>query len=576
MFRSMRSKMILVMLAVTACTAMLITTIFYEKSSDMIEENYIKNLSARIHQLGDAFDESLEEIYYLTTLAACDGDILEGTEHYLSEGDEKELSKLAELLRDYAARNSFLGSIYLVIPKPQLLVTSQEYPVYQKNLSVKHLQRIKAAASRALTPELMADPLRSSMHILTFCSPVEDREGKPLAYIMANIKERSLYYTYLDGLADGKTSEAVLLNEAGRIVSAEDSERAGQLYQQQVREEPEDTGQAKEQDLISVSYRTDFFGHCFQIKKEKSEVLTDLNEIRFFLAVILLLVFGAGSLVIIALTRAMYEPLGRLTKTMELVSSGELEERVEITTNDEIGILSKDFNDMLNHIEDLIQKLVQEELLKKDAELEALQYQITPHFMYNTLNSIKYAALLKGEAEIGGLVEDFVELLQASIRKKGKFITVSEEVHLVENYLNLQRMRYEEPILVEYRIEADTRNCFLPRLMFQPLVENAILHGLDLKNGKNRILIGGRIEGGSLFLWVQDNGRGMSEEQIGQLLNSKGEKKSGLSGIGVANVKQRLELYYGAAGGITCESSPEGTKVCMFLPAYQNRDQYAL
>ncbi|MCI8485451.1 MAG: sensor histidine kinase, partial [Lachnospiraceae bacterium] len=498
------------------------------------------------------------------------------TEHCLTEGDEKEIAKLAELLRGYAARNSFLGSIYLVIPQAQLLITSQEYPMYQKNIPHAQLQQVKKAGSRALKPELMQDPLQHSMNILSFCSPVEDKAGRPLAYIMINIRERSLYYTYLDGFADGTTSEAALLDETGRIVSAKDSEQAGQLYEKQASKAQDDMEQAKSKDMISVAYRTDFFGYSFQIKKEKSEVLTDLNEIRFFLAVILLLVFGAGALVMIALTRAMYEPLGKLTETMELVSSGELEERVEITTNDEIGILSRDFNDMLNHIEDLIQKLVQEEILKKDAELEALQYQITPHFMYNTLNSIKYAALLKGEAEIGGLVEDFIELLQASIRKKGKFITVAEEVHLVENYLNLQRMRYEEPILVDYDIGDDTLDCFLPRLMFQPLVENAILHGLDLKNGKNRICIGGRVENGSLFLWVQDNGRGMSEEQLEQLLNDKKEKKNGLSGIGVANVRQRLQLYYGTAGGITCESSRKGTTIRMFLPAYQDREQYAL
>ena len=258
------------------------------------------------------------------------------------------------------------------------------------------------------------------------------------------------------------------------------------------------------------------------------------------------------------------------------MSGGELGQRAEVVTRDEIGRLSVEFNEMLDHIESLIGQVVQEEMLKKDAELEALQYQITPHFLYNTLNSIKYAALLKGEAKIGGLLEDFIELLQASVNKKGKFVTVAEEIHFVRNYMNLQQIRYEEEIEVEYRIPQEMKGCFLPRLMLQPLVENALLHGLDLKRGQNRISIGGEVKEGRLALWVQDNGRGMSEEQIRQLFLGSGKKERGLSGIGVANVRERLKLYYGECAGVTCVSGEEGTRIAMFLPAYKEQDRYAL
>ncbi len=312
------------------------------------------------------------------------------------------------------------------------------------------------------------------------------------------------------------------------------------------------------------------------METEKKEVLADLREMRFYLAAILLAVLGSAAVLMVLITKAMYQPLRRLTETMSLVSGGELERRVEVTTKDEIGILSAEFNDMLGHIESLIGQLVQEEMLKKDAELEALQYQITPHFMYNTLNSVKYAALLKGEAEIGGLLEDFIELLQASINKKGKFVTVAEEIHFVKNYMNLQRMRYEEEIETDYQIQQEALPCFLPRLMLQPLVENAILHGLDLRAGRNRIVIGGNVDKGQLQLWVQDNGRGMTKEQMEELLQQKQKKARGLSGIGVANVKERLRLYYGSAGRVVCESSEAGTKICLCLPAYREQDRYAL
>lgn len=569
MFRSMRSKMILVMLAVTGCAVVLITVMFYRRSAGMIEEDYVENLYGRVRQMGDALDESLKEIYFLTVQASCDEEILAEAEDYLSGGKEECLTNLAEMLRSYSDRNSEAASVCLVIPRKQMIVTSLEYPIYQKGISEDKIEEIRKTGMTSLTPALIGDPLRKQDHILVFVSPVETDNGEVCAYVMSCLKERTLYYNYLDKLEDGRTSRAVLLDEDGRIVSAKTLEDAGRPY---------DAGQeaAAEQDMICVRYRTDFLGYSFQMETEKKEVLADLREMRFYLAAILLAVLGSAAVLMVLITKAMYQPLRRLTETMSLVSGGELERRVEVTTKDEIGILSAEFNDMLGHIESLIGQLVQEEMLKKDAELEALQYQITPHFMYNTLNSVKYAALLKGEAEIGGLLEDFIELLQASINKKGKFVTVAEEIHFVKNYMNLQRIRYEEEIEADYQIQQEALPCFLPRLMLQPLVENAILHGLDLRAGRNRIVIGGNVDKGQLQLWVRDNGRGMTKEQMEELLQQKQKKARGLSGIGVANVKERLQLYYGSAGRVVCESSEAGTKICLCLPAYREQDRYAL
>lgn len=569
MFRSMRSKMILVMLAVTGCAVVLITVMFYQRSAGMIEEDYVKNLYGRVCQMGDALDESLKEIYFLTVQASCDEEILSEAEEYLSGGKEECLTNLAGILRSYSDRNSEAASVCLVIPRKQMIVTSLVYPVYQKGISEDKIEEIRKTGMTSLTPALIGDPLQKQDHILVFVSPVEADNGEVCAYVMSCLKERTLYYNYLDKLEDGRSSRAVLLDEDGRIVSAKMLEDAGRPY---------DAGQeaAAEQDMICVRYRTDFLGYSFQMETEKKEVLADLREMRFYLAAILLAVLGSAAVLMVLITKAMYQPLRRLTETMSLVSGGELERRVEVTTKDEIGILSAEFNDMLGHIESLIGQLVQEEMLKKDAELEALQYQITPHFMYNTLNSVKYAALLKGEAEIGGLLEDFIELLQASINKKGKFVTVAEEIHFVKNYMNLQRMRYEEEIETDYQIQQEALPCFLPRLMLQPLVENAILHGLDLRAGRNRIVIGGNVDKGQLQLWVQDNGRGMTKKQMEELLQQKQKKTRGLSGIGVANVKERLRLYYGSAGRVVCESSEAGTKICLCLPAYREQDRYAL
>ena len=148
--------------------------------------------------------------------------------------------------------------------------------------------------------------------------------------------------------------------------------------------------------------------------------------------------------------------------------------------------------------------------------------------MYNTLNSIKFAAFLKGEKELAGLIGDFVELLQASINKKGSFLSVADEIHILKNYIHLQDFRYQGSFRVKYEISEEAYRCYIPRLILQPLVENALLHGIDIKRQTGKIWISGNVSEGKLILIVKDNGRGMTKEQIRDLFNSHAKKTNGL------------------------------------------------
>lgn len=578
MFHSMRSKILAAVIGVTILAGLFITVLFYWKSSKMIEENYKENLYARIEQTGEAFDHSLSEIYHMTVQAACDEKLLEKMETYLAGEEETQLEELSQMLREYETQCTDITSVYLVFPQKQMIITSKEYPIYEKKVAQWKLNEIEKLSQNAITPAMIQNPIGKKSDILSFVNSIEDSTGNTIAYIMSNMEEQVLYYKYLDSLEDEKTSKAVIVDKDFSVVSTKEQKKVGNSYQEvdiQKEYEKEEL-KTKNSKVIRVIYRTEFTGCYFFLETEKGKVLADLREFRNFLTLILIAVSFTALIPAIFITRAMYRPLKNLTKTMGLVGEGELNQRVEIVTKDEIGVLSEKFNRMLGQIEELIEQLVKEEMLKKDAELEALQYQITPHFMYNTLNSIKYAALLKGEKEIGNFIEEFVELLQASINKKGIFVTVAEEVHFVKNYMNLQNMHYEDEVMVSYDISLEAQGCFLPRLMLQPLVENAIFHGLNIKNGNSQIMISGKVEQDTLYLTVADNGRGMSKEQIEELLAVKEKKTRGLSGIGIANVRERLELYYGTLSGITYESSEQGTKACIYLPAYKEQNQYAL
>lgn len=567
MLQSIRSKVLLAILVVTIVTAGSITVVFYFKSAGMIEENYSTNLYGRVKQTVTSLDDSLQEIYYINVKAASDINMVQYIKEYRSSHSGEALDGIAELLRNYRTEYKDLSSLYFIFPDERIAVTSEDYPVCKRDIPEAEIEKIRRTETEEAVPIMFGDMVHDTGKQLSCIQAVTDDDGIVLGYMLANTEERTLFYEYLEPVYDEKVSKALILDKNREIVTSKDYESVGQVYEG-VDRLPSTSGiESQDAREIRIFYQGAFSKCGLYMDIQKSEVLRDLKQMQIFLVAIFLLFLMIGGILATSITRAMYKPIKNMTDTVEKVSKGDLSLRVDVTTEDEIGTLCREFNHMLDNLEDLIARVIEEERLKKDAELEALQYQITPHFMYNTLNSIKYAALIKGEKELGGLIGDFVELLQASVNKKGTFISVADELHILKNYIHLQEFRYQGSFDVEYDIAKDAYGCYIPRLILQPLVENAILHGIDMKGGNGRLVIRGRVEGTRLTLSVIDNGRGMTKEQIEELLSSKAKKTNGLSAIGVPNVRERLELYYEAEGGITYESSENGTTATIFLPA---------
>ena len=567
MRQSIRSKVLLAILAVTMVTACSITVVFYFKSAGMIEENYSTNLYGRVKQTVTSLDDSLQEIYYINVKAASDINMVKCVKEYRASGENEALDEIAELLRNYRTEYKDLSSLYFIFPDERIAVTSEDYPVCKRDIPEDEIEKIRRAEAGEAVPIMFGDMVHETGKQLSCIQSVADQDGTVLGYMLANTEERTLFYEYLEPVYDDKVSHALILDKNKEIVRSKDYESVGQVYEGKDRLPAVSGIENQDAKEIRIFYQGAFSKCGLYMDIQKSQVLRDLKQMQIFLVAIFFLFLMIGGILATSITRAMYKPIKNMTNTVEKVSKGDLSLRVDVTTEDEIGTLCREFNHMLDNLEDLIARVIEEERLKKDAELEALQYQITPHFMYNTLNSIKYAALIKGEKELGALIGDFVELLQASINKKGTFISVADELHILKNYIHLQEFRYQGSFDVEYDIAKEACGCYIPRLILQPLVENAILHGIDMKGGNGRLIIRGRVEGTRLTLSVIDNGRGMTKEQIETLLCSKAKKTNGLSAIGVPNVRERLELYYEAEGGIIYESSENGTTATIFLPA---------
>lgn len=272
---------------------------------------------------------------------------------------------------------------------------------------------------------------------------------------------------------------------------------------------------------------------------------------------------------LLAASFAVTAPVKKLSRAMNEVQNGDFNYRIKHKRSDEMGRLMDTFNYMVYKIDMLIKEVYQERLAQKNAELEALQSQINPHFLYNTLDTVNWMLLRKKEYEISGIVVSLGEMMKYAINRSSRTVTLREEIHYVSNYLLIQKERMEDMLEYEIAVPDEYELVQVPRLILQPLVENAIVHGIE---DGGRVSVRAYGVSGACCLEVRDNGIGMDEEQLWRLRCGAGEPKQNHTSIGVENVDKRIRLYYGDACGLQIESAPgKGCVVSFRIPVLHRK-----
>ena len=291
----------------------------------------------------------------------------------------------------------------------------------------------------------------------------------------------------------------------------------------------------------------------------------EMNHLIVLAAGIVLLVLGISLGFVWYVTSRIAYPAKKLMESMKTLAKDNEYPRVKIVSNDEIGMIGLEYNKMAENIETLIEKVYKMELTQKQAELEFLQMQINPHFLYNALDTISWMALAKGNMDVSEMTIALAELLRATIKKES-FITLREEMNTVKDYLLIQQERFGDKISSEYFVEEDAYSCMVPNFILQPVIENAIIHGLEPKIEKGKVSINISIQDEFLTFLVEDNGVGMDEKEILDLYKKCRENNTKQS-IGLKNVYRRLLLCYGEASMLKIESKKEqGTRISFLIP----------
>ena len=405
---------------------------------------------------------------------------------------------------------------------------------------------------------------------------IQDYEdGTFLGVILINLNMNKIT-EICDSFQENTSGALGILNESGEAVYLNGD--AGNVAVQDI--DMKELSEILEQ-YPENSFRIRLGGTKYLITKERMDstgwylinivpyswLLSDLWKISM---VIVLAVAGTLVVTLLSLDRILtnvIQPLKKLERHMARVTIENMNEQVNITTDDEIGHLAGNFNSMLERIENLKEQVVEEQEDKRRYELQALQAQINPHFLYNTLDSIIWMAETQ-DSNIVAMTEALAKLFRISLNKGNEEILLKKEIEHVKNYLIIQSMRYADKFTFEICVEPEVEKCRIIKLILQPIVENCIYHGIKKKRGSGHIRIRAFREECNLIIKVEDDGCGISQEMCRKMLSYEVEPEniSG-SGIGVKNVNERIQLRFGKEYGLSYQSEEgKGTTVTYLLP----------
>jgi len=392
--------------------------------------------------------------------------------------------------------------------------------------------------------------------------------GDFLGVLVMDISEKILYDRYSQLLKDGRN--IYVIDYEGGIISSKDKRLIGENYHESL-----DYGKySKEKEWYSVFERDSREYMKIESRLSKYDwmiveeipleiIKQPIKEIthKFLLTIILVIIITIMAMYAISLW--ITKPIIRIKETMEKVMEGDLKAKIKVERDDEIGNLEESFNNMIKWLDESIEEIKEHEKEKRMAELSFLQAQINPHFLYNTLSGARFLVSMNKTKEAEEMLYRFSKVLRNILPKANEMISIKEEVHIIKDYIELQKIRYPEGFEVKFFIDDNVLEYKVPALILQPIVENAIFHSMENISGKGIINIKAFEDLDDVIIEILDNGNGMSRVQINNIF----EKRETINRVGLINVHERIQLCFGKEYGIEILSEEgSGTVVVFKIP----------
>lgn len=586
--------MLLAFLALIIISNIVSGIYFFFMMQRSIEQETVQSEQQLTLQISSTIETYLKQVDRLTVRTAYDQSVLACLRKQRKGAKES----LLEYTNDREIMFSFLNKASKIVDGIQNIViyNNQGSPLYYYQAGSLNLDF--SVRDEKWYPELTSTKdqglvIFEGVHI----SSQFDHTDQPIVSIVRRIKDiqnfegigiikvdisANAFADLIKNARENQNSFSSLIDQDGKvIISTDESIKIGTGYDKEffdgmAQGTPEKSVRKYDKSKYLINYKKLDFSSWYLVLQSEKNIKTNnwRSASGLFLASCLISVAVAFILSLI-MSRSIVKPLKILEHNMRKIEKGNFDIAIEITRYDEIGSLAQNFNRMSQRLKVLIEQIYKQEKEKRKAEIIALQAQINPHFIFNTLNTIKYMAVLQRANSVVTMMDSFIILMKAISHSTDDFISIEEEINRIRSYAYIEETRYFGKFNIEIKYDEEILQYKTIGFILQPIVENAIFHGIEPKVQRNLIEIGTikvsivKIEDQIQFI-VEDNGVGMEQDSIQTYLDSDdGPKKS--DNIGIRNVNKRIKLSFGEAYGIKIESElNEGSRVTINIPLISN------
>ena len=580
-----QTRLIIAFTALSLIPLMVIGIFSYQQYSNSIRNKLSKSSYQLLEQLDKNVTTEIEKYENLCDQLSLDTLIQENLSNYSSLDDIKKGTLLKEInnfLGEKRLVNKYINNISIyTVPGEQFYDLG--YDSFNNDCINRFIDGIKRNSPLDYWASARS---RRDSDCIVICRSIHSITGSSnrLGYMFLSIDEQEFSQNAYAGVDMGKGSSIFIISEEGAVLSSIDSgiEKGKRypdpkLYEYIQANQKRNlytftAGLADEQNQVLFIYnsRTKWYIVATipisYINSEASKIKTSL----IFLA-ILCLVFSVALSIIITISIAV--PINNMVRTAGKISKGALEVRICDKYNDEMGYLSDKFDEMVTQLGELINRINEDQKKKRELEFSMLQAQINPHFLFNTLNTLKWTALMSRVPMVSEGIGALANLLRNTIINKNELITLKEELTNIENYLTIQKIRYADSFNVIYDIEECAKENLIIKFILQPIVENAIIHGGSDSKKQITIKISTHTFAEYFEIEISDDGKGFDLRAFNDRNTAFKDGNEKLSGIGIDNVRDRIILHFGDKYGQTIRSNVgEGTQVVMRLPVIRKQD----
>lgn len=580
---NLRAKIMIILVLFILIPLMLFGMLFYRSSQDFVSERTDKEglqvltlVKQNVNQLLMGYEADLNQIYEHEDMIRLISDSYDAASNDKGAPADDSVNRY---LRDFLRGKDDLESIYLFTPKrtyfgdfkgSNLFVEQyREHPMWERFINLG---------------------LGRAVWLPTYELPPNQYNSKPSHYFMVGMQIKNVYDSLqtlgallvnvkiealdkiISNVQVSPHSVLLICDHQGNIIWNRNPDGYDvnlakfPFFNQLDKEESGRFSQDINGSLYRVGYlRSEYNGWYYFTFVPQADLNAQTDDLKRFLAATAV-AFAALFILLAGLTTFyVTKPIRQMALAMKQIHKDNVELAPLTQSSDEIGMLQSAFHSMRGRINDLIKEVRIISNKEKEAEVRALQAQINPHFVYNTLDAINWLAIENDQSQISGMITSLSDIMRYAIKPGEQLVTIEEELKWARNYAYLQEMRFEDKFEVRFDVQIEDMELKVPRLLFQPYLENSIIHGMEDVDAGGVIQItvqsGGNEEERKLVVAIQDNGNGIQPEKLQHI------KERRTHGIGIYNLDERLKMEYGPGYGTTIHSVyGEGTTVTIILP----------